>query len=346
MSIRESLRAILKGTQGRRTVGLSLTALLLALVSVVGNAYLARPGDPSGWGPLPTQAPTPTPLQADYFLERLKIALLSGDYDEATRLWDIVSTRFPENSEVQREGARLALVQEDLDTAKARAWTAVHIAPKEAANWLIVGVVEQRRGAPKVAQQALEMAQSFDPELAPDLFAARWQAALASEDRDNLTALAQEYIMQNPQDPLSLYYRAESLLTSGAADSALDLLLLSMDQESPGVMWYVLGRVYMAKRADKHAVTALEVAAAAYARGDNSLLLASSDPFHDLNEALGLAYLRTRRCDKTKALLQLLVTPYPDLLPLVEEANRCPQPTPTFTPWLPADWAISPNQRQ
>jgi tetratricopeptide (TPR) repeat protein len=212
-------------------------------------------------GSLPTQAPTPTPLQADYFLERLKIALLSGDYDEATRLWDIVSTRFPENSEVQREGARLALVQEDLDTAKAQAWTAVHIAPKEAANWLIVGVVEQRRGAPKVAQQALEMAQSFDPELAPDLFAARWQAALASEDRDNLTALAQEYIMQNPQDPLSLYYRAESLLTSGAADSALDLHLLSMDQESRAHVVRA-GRVYMAKRADKHAVTALEVAAA------------------------------------------------------------------------------------
>jgi hypothetical protein len=32
MSIRESLRATLKGTQGRRIVGLSLTALLLALV--------------------------------------------------------------------------------------------------------------------------------------------------------------------------------------------------------------------------------------------------------------------------------------------------------------------------
>jgi len=324
---------------------ISAGGLLIAVLVIIGSSAMLQQTKRSGWNPLPTRAPTPTNTPPDAILAELRVALLTGDTEAAENAWETAQQRFPKNGTVLQEGARLALMQNDLTTAQQRAWDAVKVAPKDAGTWVVLGIVEQRSGDYDIAQQALETAEALDPSLASEIFSARWQAAIASHNKDVLTMLAQTYIMEHPQDPLALYFRAEALLAIGYPNAALDLLLIGIEEDSPGVLWYTLGRVYLAKRSAKHAITALEVAAAAQTRGDNSLLLASPDPFHDIKAQLGRAYIDAGRCDKALALLQLMLTPYPDLSPLVDEASRCPQPTPTFTPWLPADWAVSPNER-
>jgi predicted Zn-dependent protease len=117
---------------------------------------------------------------------------------------------------------------------------------------------------------------------------------------------------------------------------------MRMDEDSPAVLWYTLARAYLDYGAEEEARVALETALRDLTRGDDTLLLASDDPLYELNRLLGEIYLETRRCEEAVERLEILVTPYPDLAPLVEEAQRCPTPVPTVTPWLPEDWATTP----
>ncbi|MEA3308775.1 MAG: hypothetical protein U9Q70_04595 [Chloroflexota bacterium] len=315
---------------------IAITGLLLACVSA------PTPRPTASWLPLPTRVPSPTPLPLAQILAEMQPALLSGQPEVARTSWEVAAVRAPEDSRVQREGARLALALGDPQRAETRAWVAIKADPSDATTWALLGISQQRQGKIELAQQAFAQAQALAPEMAPELFTDRWLAARRADDADELTTLAQFQLMRQPQDPLLSYYRAEALLSANYARAALDLLLLEVKNDSSALLWYTLGRAYLQAKAGTNARISLEVAQVAYMRGDNSILLASDDPRHDLNAALGRAYLVSGECEKVRPLLLLLSTPYPDLQPLIAEAARCPTPTPTCTPWLPADWAVSP----
>ncbi|HEY88762.1 MAG TPA: hypothetical protein G4N98_03390 [Thermoflexia bacterium] len=322
------------------TGGALLLATIAALLIACGSAPTPRPT--LSWLPMPTRAPSPTPLPLAQILAKMEPALLSGQPESARIIWEEAAVRAPEDSRVQREGARLALALGNPQKAETRAWTAIQADPSDAITWTLLGISQQRQGKSKLAQQSFAQAQTLAPELAPELFAARWLAAQRAADAEELTALAQSQLMRQPQDPLLPYYRAEALLSSNYAHAALDLLLINVQGDSSALLWYTLGRAYLQVKAGTKARISLEVAQVAYTRGDNSILLASDDPRYPLNAALGRAYLLSGDCEQVRPLLLLLSTPYPALQPLIAEAARCPTPTPTCTPWLPADWAVSP----
>ena len=269
---------------------LALTCCALLLLSACAVPTVAPTRSPlAGWDPMPTRAPTPTPRPASSYLQEMDAALLRGDLAAATVAWEQAQRLAPVDSDILQAGARLALTLGYLELAERRAQAAVAIAPQDAAAWVLLGTIQQRRGQHEQAQESLETAQSLDPTLARDLFAARWQNARRAHDADMLAALAQAYLVEQPDDPLASYFRAEAFLAAGNASGALHLLVLEMGPDSPAVLWYTLGRCYLARGANAEARIALEAAATAYAHGDNSLLLASDDPQRDLDEALGWA---------------------------------------------------------
>lgn len=272
----------------------------------------------------------------------MRPALLADHPEAAAPIWEEARTRAPEAPVVLREGARLALALGDLETAEQRAWDAVIAAPEDALAWALLGAIQQRQGENSLAQQAFSHAEGLSPTLSSEMFSAQWLAVLEAGDIDRLTQLAQTHNIRHPKDPLTTYYRAESLLASGHHHAALDLLLLSVRADASAVLWYTLGRAYLAVGAEAEAAIALEAALRAHNRGDPTLSAATRDPAHALYQALGKAYVGSGQCEKAVQHLTLLATPYPDLQPLLEKARVCPVPTPTVTPWLPEDWAESP----
>jgi tetratricopeptide (TPR) repeat protein len=271
-------------------------------------------------------------------LSAMQAPLSSGQPAAARPIWEAAATRAPEAAAVHREGARLALALDDLETAEERAWAAVLAAPEDGLAWALLGQVQLRLNKRQLAQQAYANAVAFAPELAPDLFATRWQLARQLEDTDQLTVLAQGYVQRNPEDELGLYYRAEALLAGYHNRAALDLLLLGIEDNAPAVLWYTLARTYLRLGAEAEAAVCLETALTAYNRGDQSMALASDDPTYDLHRALAVAYLGSGACENVAPRIALLATPYPDLHPLLEQGMNCPEITPTPTPWLPSDW--------
>ncbi len=294
------------------------------------------------WSPLPTRAPTATPVPISTLLKNMRPALLGAHPEAARPIWEEARAREPDSPLVKREGARLALALGDPETAEQRAWDAIITDPKDALAWALLGAIQQERGESALAEQAFSHAESLSPTLTVDMFPARWLAALEEEDSDRLTKLAQTYITQNPADPLTTYYRAEALLAAGHRHVALDLLLLSIQPDAPAVLWYTLGRTYLQLGAEDEAVIALEATLRAYNHGDTSLLVATEDPPYAIYKSLGTALVESGKCAEASKRIELLVTPYPDLQALLEAAANCPVPTPTVTPWLPEDWTNSP----
>ena len=329
---------------------------LAILLASVGVALLAlslhlqtpRPAEsPRPWEPMPTRAPTATPVGPEAALAQAQVALIGGDLVSAQRWWAEAHRRAPEDGAVLLEGARLALRRGDLATAERRAWAAMRALPEDGRVWALLGEIANRRGESKAAADFWAVAQSLDPALRDELFTARWVAARRAHDSEALRELAQQRMIEHPDDPLLLYYRAEALLQMQSPRTAIDLLLLGMEgkEHREAVLWYTLGRAYLALNAPASARIALDQALIAFRRGDTSLYLATDEPERDINEAIARAYILSRRCDLAAERLAYLVTPYPELAPLWEKARTCPTPTPTPTPWLPADWALSPDQR-
>ncbi len=314
--------------------------LLSPLVTGCGTATTATPTPL--WSPLPTRAPTATPVPVSVILAGMRPALLRDQPEVAAPIWEEAQARAPEAPIVLREGARLALALDDLETAEQRAWDAVIADPWDALAWALLGAIQQQQGEHTLAQQSFAQAEAISPTLSTEVFPAQWLAALEAEDADRLTQLAQTHIIRHPDDPLTTYYRAESLLASGHHHAALDLLLLSVREGAPAVLWYTLGRAYLIVGAEAEAAIALETALRAHHRGDPTLSLIARDPAHALYYALGSAYVGSGQCEKATQHLTLPATPYPDLQPLLDEARDCPAPTPTVTPWLPEDWTESP----
>ncbi|MBN2390706.1 MAG: hypothetical protein JXR84_08285 [Anaerolineae bacterium] len=344
----------------RRVPPLLLTSLALLGVAIVllilsatfkvqpvapGVSVLPQPSPP--WDllptriPPPTETPTPTPTpEANIPLMTMQRALLHDAFEMAEVAWEEAVRVTPENSphrgRVMREGARMALLRGDIDTAEARIWDAVRVSASEAATWALAGVILARQGETKVAELALGIAETLDPGLAPDVFADRWRAARQSNDGDALTALAQTYSSREPENPLGFYYRAAAMLATGESDTALQHLLIQLraEPDSAAVLWYTLGEAYLAQRGFHEAIIVFEVAQARFTTGDQSLYLASDDPLRDMNINQGRALLGisdSDHCAQAESLLRQWDAP----ADTIERARLCQTPTPTLTPWIP-----------
>lgn len=283
--------------------------------------------------PVPTRAPTATVLSAGFYIDQMRLALLrpEPDFISARVAWENAQKIAPNDPAVHREGARLALRQDDLQMAADRVNVALRFNPQDYESWLIAGTVAERLGDLVTAQEALRTAVVLNPDLENTLFTTRWRLALELDDKQALAELGQTYLVSHLDDSLAAYYRSEALLAAGYQELALELLLLRINADSPGVLWYTLSRIYFALESPQNAVTALEIAFALWSRGDPSFFAASSDPTLALSLSLGRAYVDTQRCAEAQAVLNTLATPYPEAAKLLEEAQQCTGVTPTPT---------------
>ncbi len=296
---------------------------------------------PPTWGAMPTRRPTPIPDASPepvmasataIHLHNLRVALLAGDMDMAEQMWAMAVKSDPENGEVQREGARLALVAQNLPKAAIHAWLAVSARPYDPEAWIVLGLILQRQEHAKAAHQALEIARTLAPGITQEMFPLRWQTARQAQDGIMLQTLAQQYLIENPGDPLTMYYRAEALLASNEIMTARDFLLLNMKGDEPAAVWYTLARTYLATGAGTEATVCFETARAR--RADGTLWWVADNPERALEIGLAYAYLRAQRCAEAEPLFRQLTTPYPTFAPLIEAAVICQTPTPTMTPWI------------
>jgi len=330
-------------------VFLALTAVLLIVLS-----YWLTPAHPADempvlprslpsptWAPMPTRASvvgTSEPLD----LIPLHQALLRGDVEEAKRLWQAYADEtLASDAAAMALGARLALQEGDFGKAEERIWRAIGLTPQDAEMWALAGVILRRAGQADLALQALAVAEALEPSLASLTFADRWQAALGAQEPAALAKLAEELAVSEPDHKLSIYYRAEALLALDDAMGTIDVLVpyLAEEPTAPALLWYTLGRAYLAYGSCMEAATALESAALRVAQGDQSLALVSADPIADLNAALGRAYLGLGRCAEAETIFRRLLRKTQGLSStfesLVMQAVVCQTPTPTLTPWIP-----------
>lgn len=314
---------------------------------------IAVPPRPSPtWGPMPTRAVTPEPLETPD-LTALHRALLRRDLVSAERAWTdalvLVSTlpegAYPDKSELFRAGARLALMQNNLTDAEERIRRVIRVAPTDARAWSLLGVVLDRAGDTGGAKQALDTALALDLTLAPELFSEQWAIARALQDSDALVALADLYSLHNPDTQLEPYYRGEALLAIGDHRGAIEVLVGALTEEptAPALLWYTLGNAYLAGDAYREAAMVLEVAAVEVAGGDTSLTLVTDDAIIDLNVRLARAYLATQRCAEAEDIFRRLSSQDPDLQQWLDEAITCQTPTPTLTPWIPRQVTATPR---
>jgi len=291
--------------------------------------------------PIPTETPIPTATpEADNPLRIMRLALVRDAFEVAEVAWEEAKRVTPEDSphrgRVMREGARLALLRGDLDTAEMRIWDTVRVSAQDAETWALVGVILSRQGEPKVAEAALRIVESLDPGLAPDVFADRWRAARQAGDGDMMTVLAQTYGSREPENPLGFYYRAAAMLAAGEADAALHHLLIQLraEPDSAAVLWYTLGETYLAERAYDEALSVFAVAEERFKANDQSLYLTSDDPLRDLNINRARVFLGIgdpKRCAQAESLLRR----WDASADIVDRARLCQTPTPTLTPWIP-----------
>lgn len=333
----------------RRAIVLCVVLALVGSGLLAISARLAPRANGTGISPDPVPRRSPTwaslPLrvsesegdgEVDY--RPFYRALLRDQIEEADRLLTELWETVPEESgELHMAGARLALAQGDLDRAADRARDAISRTPDDGLAWSLLGIILSRAGEPKQAEQALAMAGSLDPSLAPEVLPSRWQAAVASRDAAVVVALAEDFGERHPGSIFVPYYRAEALLMTGAPSDAITLLVsvLTEEPDAPALLWYTLGRAYLARGGYIEAATSLEAAAYRIARGDTSLELISARPVGDLNAHLGQAYLQTARCAEAEMIFRRLEADQAGFSGMVDAAVTCQTPTPTLTPWIP-----------
>jgi tetratricopeptide (TPR) repeat protein len=265
-------------------------------------------------------------------------ALLQGDTERAQRLWDKLRQVAHDDGAVQLAGARLALMQGAPVVAESRAWRAISIAPENAYAWSLLGVVLRQTGEYKAAEQAINIAMTLDPNLAPDLFDNRWRAAQRAGDTPAVIALAEDFLQRSPESPLAPYYRAEALLVTETPLIAIELLVtvLETQPDASALLWYTLGRAYLERGGYWEAATALEVAASQTAQGDDSLYLVTDHPVEALSRRLGQAYLHANRCAEAESIFRRLNNDRQNFESQIRAAIVCQTPTPTLTPWIPS----------
>lgn len=363
---------------------LLLSHLLQPRQTPINPGSIGSPRPSPTWRSLPTRVlPTPT-ASPPIDLQPLHQALLRQDAEEAERLWqsaihtiaamptDTVNAPTAEQiSERQQAGARLALLQGQPQLAATRAWKAVGATPQDPHAWSLLGLILRQNQEHALADQALAIAGALDPTIAPVLFRDRWQIAILSGDAMQLTQLAVDYQTQHPDSAWSPYYQAEALIAGDAPQEAIAVLVAALSEApaSPALLWYTLGRAYLARGAYAEAATVFEVAASLTFKGDSSLDSTTADAIYALNLALAQSYLGNRQCQEAESITRRLlkaseqtdrhhraegedaagqnasapaadsdapVHPTPDLALMLETAIICQTPTPTLTPWIPS----------
>lgn len=189
---------------------------------------------------------------------------------------------------------------------------------------------------PQEALEAFDKALEENGDLRDETFNSRWLTARAAGDQGRLAALGQEYAAGHPDDPLRHYYQSWALIESGATMDAVRLLVDEIRNagEPPALLWYALGHAYAGEEAWQQAVTAFEATRTLVQMGDESLGLHAERPVATLFISLGEAYLRAGRCTDAQTMLAYagsIGAPASTYMPVLQEAQLCPTPTPRAT---------------
>jgi tetratricopeptide (TPR) repeat protein len=331
-------------------LGAGLVAIARGLDRGPAPAYPPAPMPTAPWMAMPTRAvatleataapvaePTPTPLSD---LERLQQALLAGDLMSAHRAWEMLQTSpAVETQAAQTAGARLAFLDNDLETAEVRAFSAVQAggtASENAHAWSLLGIILRRKGDYVASEEAFATALELEPEIEPGLFDDRWRNAVRTGDGEAMVRLAGTYSLRHPESEFEPYYLASALLADGEPQMALGVLLARLRErpDAQALLWYTLGDIYAALGGFREAATVWEVAASKVAHGDTTLSVVSDAPIESLSLRLARAYLATERCAEAESLYRRLSASYPELAEPLQQAVICQTPTPTPTPWI------------
>ncbi len=301
-----------------------LGLLLLALAGCV-----AAPS-PATSSPLPTlPPPTATPGPAVLYDQGVACQR-AGDWECARAAFSRTLEMDPGFASAYRARAAVHLALGDGPAALQDAQTALMLAPEDAGAHALLGEILRRAfHDPLQALDAYDAAVKRDPSLAPALFPARWECAVAAARSDRMAELAAEYARLHPGDPMRMYYRGRALLAQGLPRVAIRAVGETIRQEGgPAALWFVLGEAYAADGAWREAVICYEQARALMEAGDSSLGVVSGNPAADLALALGTAYLYAGRCGDAEAAFRhagALGLRRPDLPTLIGRAMICQQ---------------------
>lgn len=301
-------------------------ALAILLLSLAGCTVAPSPTAVS-----PPLAPSPTPTPGPTVLYEQGLACQqAGDWECARTAFSRTLGLDPGFTPAYRARAAVHLALGDGPAALQDAQTAIMLAPEDAGAYVLMGEVLRRAfNDPLQALDAYDAAVRRDPALAPALFPARWECAVAAARSDRMAELAAEYARLHPDDPMRMYYRGRALLAQGLPQVAIRVLGETIEQEGgPAALWFVLGEAYAAEKAWREAVICYEQARALMGAGDSSLGVVSGNPAADLALALGTAYLYAGRCGDAEAAFRYaraLGLNRPDLPTLIGQAMICQQ---------------------
>jgi len=194
----------------------------------------------------------------------------------------------------------------------------------------------RQMGRPQEALEAFDKALEQNADLRDETFNSRWLTARAAGGQARLAALGQEYAAGHPDDPLRHYYESWALIEAGATMDAVRLLVdgIRNAADPPALLWYALGHAYAGEEAWQQAVTAFEAARGLVQMGDETLGLHAERPVAALFISLGEAYLRAGRCTDAQTMLAYagsIGAPASTYMPVLQEAQLCPTPTPRAT---------------
>jgi tetratricopeptide (TPR) repeat protein len=299
-------------------------ALLLALVGCTAGP------SPTAVSSLPTlPPPTATPGPAVLYDQGLACQQ-AGDWECARTAFSRTLELDPGFAPAYRARAAVHLALGDGPAALRDAQMAIALAPEDAGAHALLGEVLRRAfNDPVQALDAYGAAVKRDPSLAPVLFLARWECAVAAARSDRMAELAMEYARLHPEDPMRMYYRGRALLAQGLPRVAIRVVGESIEREGgPAAVWFVLGEAYAADGAWREAVICYEQARALMEAGDSSLGVVSGNPAATLAFALGTAYLHAGRCADAEAAFRharALNPDLPDLPTRIGQAMICQQ---------------------
>ena len=311
-------------SEGDCHLSLILGALLLALVGCTAGP------SPTAVSPLPTlPPPTATPGPAALYDQGLACQQ-AGDWECARTAFSRALELDPSLAPAYRARGAVHLALGDGPAALRDAQMAIALAPEDAGGYALLGEVLRRAfNDPVQAPDAYDAAVKRDPSLAPVLFPARWECAVAAARSDRMAELAAEYARLHPEDPMRMYYRGRALLAQGLPRVAIRVVGESIEREGgPAAVWFILGEAYAADGAWREAVICYERARALMEAGDSSLGVVSGNPAATLAFALGTAYLYAGRCADAEAAFRharALNPDLPDLPTRIGQAMICQQ---------------------
>jgi tetratricopeptide (TPR) repeat protein len=299
---------------------------------------------------LPTRAITPTPtpfsIAARTYYEEGLVRQEAGNAEGALQSFTWAIQRAPDFAPAYVARGTIYMAQGRFRLALADADAALETNPASAAAHALRGETLRLLGRARQAMEAFDRALSLDPALQPKTFRSRWLAACAAHDADRLVTLGREYNSAHPADPLRHYYLGWALIESGKPYPAISILVkgIKTTPEPPALLWFALGRAYVADRSWQEAATSLEATQALVQAGDTSLAIHSDQPVADLFGTLGLAYLGLGRCVDAETMLKYAIdvgAPSSEYSAALEEARLCQVTAPTATPYptvTPSTW--------